>query len=283
MDIEAFNQACNGKTESNGGLNLPQFKRDAIHLYPDHKNAINSMSRKELEAFCKQHRSLSSPKRTPSPKRTSSPQRTMSPHRPMSPIRVFNQMRLPTVDSEDLIGQIRRAILSKNHRLLVDLLYDCDQTNCDLNTLNDGKGVIHIAIDSHNLPIMNLVLKYGADPNIEDPITGYMPLDSALHDNDLKLISLLVKNGARIPADIIYQIIQGIDHLDVEVLLEYFLKQGAPVGSARTLVEEILSHENEADYEFNDYLFEPEDYDRLRHILELFEQYDPEVKEPGVY
>jgi hypothetical protein len=56
MDTDAFNNACNGKSASNGGLNLPQFRKDAIQLYPEHENEINLMSRNQLEEFCKYNR-----------------------------------------------------------------------------------------------------------------------------------------------------------------------------------------------------------------------------------
>jgi hypothetical protein len=55
MDTESFKNACNGKSAGAGGLNLPEFKRETIQLYPAHKNAITSMSRKQLEDFCKQN------------------------------------------------------------------------------------------------------------------------------------------------------------------------------------------------------------------------------------
>ena len=45
--------ACNGKTQSNGGLNLSEMKRILIKMYPNRKRFIESKSRKELESYCK--------------------------------------------------------------------------------------------------------------------------------------------------------------------------------------------------------------------------------------
>lgn len=48
---EKFIRACDGKSASRGGLNLPVFRRETIKRYP--KQKLLGMRRKELEQWCK--------------------------------------------------------------------------------------------------------------------------------------------------------------------------------------------------------------------------------------
>lgn len=54
MDIRLLN-ACLGKSESQGGLNLPEMKKQLIQLFPEQRKEIQKRTRKSLYVFCKKH------------------------------------------------------------------------------------------------------------------------------------------------------------------------------------------------------------------------------------
>ncbi len=49
---DRFIKACNEKSESRGGMNLPEFRRELGKMYPKEKSKISKMKRKELEGWC---------------------------------------------------------------------------------------------------------------------------------------------------------------------------------------------------------------------------------------
>jgi hypothetical protein len=53
-------QAFAGKTATNGGLNLKEFRENLIKLYPSQETLINSLGRKELEIYFKNFKGTSS-------------------------------------------------------------------------------------------------------------------------------------------------------------------------------------------------------------------------------
>ena len=54
MDLQLLN-ACEGKSKSTGGLNLPEMKRELIELFPEHRQEISSRTRKSLYRYCKRY------------------------------------------------------------------------------------------------------------------------------------------------------------------------------------------------------------------------------------
>jgi len=54
MDIKLLN-ACLGKAESAGGLNLPEMKKQLIQLFPEHRSEIQRRTRKSLYNYCKRY------------------------------------------------------------------------------------------------------------------------------------------------------------------------------------------------------------------------------------
>jgi hypothetical protein len=50
---DQLKNACNGKTYSQGGLNVPQMKKALKALYPDNSRLIDqAKTRNELDALC---------------------------------------------------------------------------------------------------------------------------------------------------------------------------------------------------------------------------------------
>lgn len=47
--------ACRGKSKSSGGLNLPEMRKRLIKEFPDHKEKLTKMNRKQLTNYCKKH------------------------------------------------------------------------------------------------------------------------------------------------------------------------------------------------------------------------------------
>lgn len=54
MDLKLLN-ACRGKSESAGGLNLPEMKHQLIQLFPEQRGEISKRTRKSLYRYCKMH------------------------------------------------------------------------------------------------------------------------------------------------------------------------------------------------------------------------------------
>jgi ankyrin repeat protein len=176
------------------------------------------------------------------------------------------------------IESLRRAVDSENYQVLVLGLNECKQSNCDINAMtNAGNGLIHRAVNRGSLPIVELLIKYGADPNLldNDEVT---PLRLAAQYDDLDIVSFLLQHGAQIPHDLITYLIGSYAG---DEIIEYLLKAGANVGSAKELVEEILSHQDTHYYEFNGLYLEADDYKRFRKLLDLLYLYDSNVKEPN--
>ena len=54
MDVKLLN-ACLGKAESAGGLNLPEMKKQLVQLFPEHQSEIRRRTRKSLYGYCKKY------------------------------------------------------------------------------------------------------------------------------------------------------------------------------------------------------------------------------------
>jgi ankyrin repeat protein len=169
-----------------------------------------------------------------------------------------------------LIENIRIAIETNNHQRLVTLLERCAQTNCNINQLTRGSGLIHVSINVLNLPFLQLLIEYGANPNLLDS-NGITPLELAVQQGNIDMIEYLLDNGAQIPNNILTLAIESFVEPEI---IEYLLNEGAISEYARELVDDILLHEGEDDYEFNGIYLEDDDYQRFRDIKEVFDNAD---------
>jgi ankyrin repeat protein len=180
MDTESFKNACNGKSASAGGLNLPEFKRDAIQLYPAHKDEINVMSRKQLEDFCKQ-------------------QQVQSPRRQLSPIHVK--------PSTSLMQSATQIKASSGIEKVPSLSSKTTTTNClrDLIEKRDyrGRTELHKAVNNNEINFIKFLLKAGVDINITDnygntPITMFPIVGDDYIADHLETLKFLITSGANI-------------------------------------------------------------------------------------
>lgn len=57
--------------------------------------------------------------------------------------------------------------------------------------------LLWIETDFINLPKLSLLLKYGANPNFQDPTDGFTPLMNAVATKKVDAVRLLLENGAR--------------------------------------------------------------------------------------
>src|SRR5437588_124175 len=125
-----------------------------------------------------------------------------------------------------LIEKIKIAMDRDFYQAVVTYLTRCEETNCNINELTrTGEGLIHRAVIIGKIPIIDLLIKYGADVNLLDH-NELTPLDLAVLQGNIDVISLLLKNGARIPHDIITKAIEN--NVDDEVI-KYLLKSGAQI------------------------------------------------------
>jgi hypothetical protein len=208
MDTKLSN-ACNGKTESNGGLNLPEF-REALSLrYPAHEKAIRTMKRLELQDLC---RILSSS--APKPISYSSPQRGES-SRSLS-----QRIILPSVRSSSVKSPTRSqmAPISRNEpsrRIINDSGYFDDRFfyaigNKDyvtmkslilngLSNINEpaqgGATVLHFLAERTDPKWVEWAINQGADVNVVDYL-GITPLFIASYIGKFKNVHMLLKHGA---------------------------------------------------------------------------------------
>jgi hypothetical protein len=66
MDDTTLFLACEGKTAKNGGLNLPEFRKQLMARYPTHSAQIKTMNRSDLNELCRQLLTIpSQPESTP--------------------------------------------------------------------------------------------------------------------------------------------------------------------------------------------------------------------------
>lgn len=176
----------------------------------------------------------------------------------------------------ELIERLRRSVDALDYRGVVINIVECDETNCNINALTTtGDGLIHRAVKISDRTIMKLLLKYGADINLPD-INGYTPFHLAVLSDSIEWIIYLLDEGAQIPHDIITTAIEGKINQEV---IEYLLEQGASVGSAKELVQKILSHHQD----YSEYYEDDENEDteeRYQDLYNLLDEYDVDVKEP---
>ncbi|XP_042877239.1 ankyrin-1-like isoform X1 [Penaeus japonicus] len=77
-------------------------------------------------------------------------------------------------------------------------LHSESSRSCNLSPLN--RSVLHYAVLSSSIPIVNLLLKQGAQVNFEAEYNKPTPLDLAILKGDVELVRLLLDNGANVNA-----------------------------------------------------------------------------------
>lgn len=100
MDNTVLLRACEGKTASNGGLNLSEFRRELSIRYPSHESRISALTRPALNDLCRQL--LSEAPRPISNPIVSSLQRPILPQQIRLP-----QIQVPSLQKPMLSPQIK--------------------------------------------------------------------------------------------------------------------------------------------------------------------------------
>jgi hypothetical protein len=173
-----------------------------------------------------------------------------------------------------LINNIKNAIIFNNYRELSILLDECEQLDCNINEFTNGHNAMYLAVDSGNLSMIDLLIKYGADLNTVN-IKGDSALTVAIKNEDLKTIYYLVEKGIAIPYDIIS--ILAIHQVPFEII-EYFLKLGADGGPTKELIQERMLRENVYG---EIYYFDDDELLYDEELLKLLDRYDIDIKHPG--
>ncbi len=75
------------------------------------------------------------------------------------------------------------------------------------NHLEFNDAPLHSAIDNndHPIPVVLALLDYGANPNLQNKLTGETPLHLAIREGNMELAILLIENGADLTIENIYQ------------------------------------------------------------------------------
>jgi ankyrin repeat protein len=85
--------------------------------------------------------------------------------------------------------------VESNHIVLVQLLLD---SGADSNIQqNDGDTPLHYSCLKEFAPITNLLLKYRANPNLQDKIFGKTPFHLAVESKNLAMVQMMIKYSAR--------------------------------------------------------------------------------------
>lgn len=112
-------------------------------------------------------------------------------HSPKKHTRAFVQREkfrttVPTTFSKPLIHQVleKAIVLLKLNRF-------------DINEkLEQGKTLLHLAVEAKNRPFCKMLLQLGADINTVCDTNGYTPLHRAVLHKDLEIVKLLLERGA---------------------------------------------------------------------------------------
>jgi ankyrin repeat protein len=315
MDTESFKNACNGKSASAGGLNLPEFKRETSQLYPAHKIEINSMSRKQLEAFCKQQERAQSPVRSPG-LRSSSSQSKLFPAVPSqvrssSPLRsVSSQIRLPSPSVRSTSRPVK--VTTKPERMNLDtaIQYNnleaintiLNEEHINLNRVdNIGWTPLTFAGKRGTVDTVKMLLDHGADVNFQNNY-GLTALMTASSDRNVDVIKLLIQYGAdvnikdRNGETALIMAASSSGNVDaIKLLIQYGADLYIKDNNGNTALHhavlnhnlkniEILLQEGGDDTLLNNYGLTPLDIAKRQNnnaIISLFQKYEPDIKEPG--
>ncbi|MCP4968933.1 MAG: hypothetical protein GY926_27360 [bacterium] len=168
----------------------------------------------------------------------------------------------------DMLGYALEAFRSRRGSL--DCVRVMLEAGTDLNTasLPDGRAPIHFMITNTTAggrEAVHLLLKYGADPNVPDPVTGNTPINGA--GDSVELVRALLEAGAdmdRIQANGVTALVEYVARRDWEAA-QFLVERGARLDVAN---EDGLS----LDYYLKDwkksvYGEHLEGWDRLREAI----------------
>jgi hypothetical protein len=230
MDIRFLN-ACKGKSESNGGLNINDFREQLSLRYPTYTGQIQIMNRSELNELCHQ---LTSNVPTPisvksskepavpkpisgkSPKGPSVPKSISVKSRKgpaflkkksyINPIKLLDKGQYDTLKSYILDGtiDINKPLRDTDTILNNLIMYNLPdfvewalEHGADVNGLGRGHITALMLASEYSRPnVVQMLLKHGANPNLQD-VTD----NTALHYNffgnpSYEIIELLLQYGA---------------------------------------------------------------------------------------
>lgn len=283
MDTKFLN-ACKGKSESTGGLNIADFRRELIARYPNYKNQIDTMKRSELNELCRQLTSSA-----PNPISVNSSSQQVANRCPNEIYEAIANDDLnyiithyPNLDPNCRIQYISHERRRMNNYLLhiaiihrnFDIVKYLIDIGADLEVKDDfGSTALLIATDEYDPEdevdhdIIMLLINRGANIHAQTP-NGITPLYHAVIADDVNLTKLLLDNGANIN-DIYFHNISLLhlasehQNLDmIRLLLDY--------GVDPTILDrEGRSAEN--------YLMDMEDYELAKFIR----NYTSDIKEPA--
>ncbi|PAF44632.1 ankyrin repeat domain-containing protein [Helicobacter sp. 11S02629-2] len=78
----------------------------------------------------------------------------------------------------------------------IEILYLLLKRGAKVNALSDGESPLHKAVELRKLLYAKALLESGANPNLKDNIKGNTPLAYAVVNNDVNMVSLLLRYGA---------------------------------------------------------------------------------------
>lgn len=185
MDTRFLN-ACNGKSQSNGGLNLPEFRQELSFRYPEHQKQIKRMTRSQLNEFGLQLTSSNHPPR-------------------QSEVDPFDLILNPDHDDEIkrliLNGDIDINIRNRSGETLLHQLLPLVGPEMVKWMIDHGSEVDPSALFDVNDPeTTKILLEKGVSPNFQD-IDGETPLyynisEVLFNGGSLHIVEVLLQYGA---------------------------------------------------------------------------------------
>jgi ankyrin repeat protein len=95
------------------------------------------------------------------------------------------------------LNSLQIAIMKKNDKIIKMFLETRDNVNINSKS-NTGETALHMTCNLQLYDIANLLIKKGANINVQDFEHEFSPLDYSIINNDIKMVALLVKNGANV-------------------------------------------------------------------------------------
>lgn len=100
------------------------------------------------------------------------------------------------LDSPDEVGVLNYAVRKNASLELIAFLVD---NGADVFAIDgEGVGILDIAIKFKRYDVVQFCIDIGIDPNITKRKSGILPIILASCFNDVEMIKLLIKNGAKI-------------------------------------------------------------------------------------
>ena len=105
------------------------------------------------------------------------------------------------IADEDGLNSLHLAVKTKDLQIVKTIT--TIMSNLDAKT-HRGETSLHIAINYQYNEIAAHLLEHGADPNIPDDESDFTPVHYAVGWNNVKILDVLIKHGARVDAQDIY-------------------------------------------------------------------------------